>query len=62
MLWTICKGIKLNDIVLCPNGEGSYWVGKVISDYFFQSGHPLPHRRKVEWLNTIIPRAEMSED
>ena len=61
MLWTICKGIKLNDIVLCPNGEGSYWVGKVISDYFFQSGHPLPHRRKVEWLNTIIPRVEMSE-
>jgi restriction system protein len=24
MLWTIAKGIKVGDIVFCPNGSGSY--------------------------------------
>jgi len=26
MLWTVCKGIKLSDFVLCPDGSGSYRV------------------------------------
>ena len=61
MLWTICKGIKIDDVVLCPDGKGSYWVGKVLTNYLFESGHPLPHRRKVEWYPIQILRSEMSE-
>jgi len=61
MLWTICKGIKIDDVVLCPDGKGSYWVGRVTSNYFFETGHPLPHRRNVEWYPSNIVRAEMSE-
>jgi restriction system protein len=61
MLWTICKGIKIDDVVLCPDGKGSYWVGRVTSNYFFERGHPLPHRRNVEWYPSNIVRAEMSE-
>jgi restriction system protein len=61
MLHTICKDIKLGDIVLCPNGQGTYWVGKVVSDYFYQPGQDLPHRRRVEWLPTEIPRADISQ-
>jgi restriction system protein len=50
MLHTICKGIKTGDIVLCPNGQGSYWVGKVIQDYTYNPGDILPHRRGEEGL------------
>lgn len=61
MLWTICKGIKKGDIVLCPNGKGSYLVGEVISDYFYVPNGILPHRREVRWLNVQIERSAMPE-
>jgi restriction system protein len=60
-LHTICKGIQKNDVVLCPDGKGSYWVGTVVSDYFYVAGGALPHRRSVEWFPKAIARAEMSE-
>ena len=25
--WTVCKGIHIGDLVLCPDGSGSYRVG-----------------------------------
>lgn len=62
MLHTICKGIRQGDIVLCPDGKGAYWTGKVVSDYIYAPGQRLPHRRKVEWLPKTILRSEMSED
>jgi len=62
MLWTICKGIKRGDVVICPDGQGSYYVGEVISDYQFQSNTNLPHRRMVKWLPVIIERASMSQE
>lgn len=60
-LWTIAKGIKQGDIVLCPDGAGMYRVGEVIGDYYFAAGQVLPHRRKVRWLPTTIARTAMSE-
>lgn len=60
-LWTVCKGLQIDDIVLAPNGKGEYYVGKIVSNYYYVSGDQLPHRRKVEWLPVIIQRAEMSE-
>jgi restriction system protein len=60
-LWTICKGLKKGDWVLCPDGEGSYRVGEIISDYEYVPGGNLPHRRKVRWLEPPIQRSEMSE-
>ena len=36
-LWTIAKGIINGDIVLCPNGLGSYYVGEVLDTYSY---HP----------------------
>ena len=41
-LWTVCKGIKKGDIVLCPDGTGRYRVGEVIGDYFYKSGASYP--------------------
>jgi restriction system protein len=61
-LHTICKGIKCGDIVLCPNGSGQYWVGEIISDYYYEAGQNLPHRRHVSWLPLKIDRTEMTTE
>lgn len=60
-LWTISKGIKTSDIVLCPDGEGSYYIGDVVSNYHYQSGGILPHRRTIRWYSQIIERSAMSD-
>ena len=44
-LWTVSKGIKKGDFVLCPDGGGSYHVGEVTSDYYYAPGQVLMHRR-----------------
>ncbi len=62
MLHTITKGIKIGDIVLCPDGKGNYYVGEVTSDYFFHSGKVLPHRRNVNWFPKQISREDMSNE
>lgn len=61
-LWTICKGIKNGDIVLCPNGDGSYLIGDVVENYSYHPNGILPHRRKVRWRNSMLDRTAMSED
>jgi restriction system protein len=60
-LWTVAKGINAGDIVLCPDGKGSYRVGEVAGGYYYVPGGNLPHRRKVKWLDILIARAAMSE-
>ncbi len=59
--WTVSKGILKGDIVLCPNGSGSYYVGEVISDYEFIKGDILQHRRRVKWYPNTIDRSLMSD-
>lgn len=61
MLWTVCKGIHQGDIVLCPDGEGAYYIGSVDSAYHYHPGHELPHRRSVKWYPITIDRTAMSE-
>jgi restriction system protein len=60
-LWTVSKGIKKADLVLCPDGAGSYHVGEVLGDYYHAGGQILPHHRKVRWLDTTIARSAMSK-
>lgn len=60
-LWTVCKGIAVGDIVLCPDGAGNYRVGEVQGNYYYAAGQVLPHRRKVRWLEVVIARSAMSE-
>jgi restriction system protein len=59
-LWTISKGIQKDDVVLCPDGNKVYQVGRVTGDYYYVADSDLPHRRKVEWF-TSFPRSSMSE-
>ena len=59
-LWTVCKGIEIDDIVICPDGAGGYLAGKVTGDYYYAKGEILPHRRDVQWFKTTIDRTEAS--
>lgn len=61
MLWTIAKGIQVGDVVLCPDGKGSYYAGEVIGGYEYHKGQILPHCRPVRWFLKAITREEMSE-
>lgn len=60
LLWTVCKGINIGDIVISPDGKGSYKVGEIASDYSYHPNEILPHRRSVKWYPDSINRADMS--
>ena len=61
-LWTIVKGLRIGDIVLSPSGEGYYYVGSIASDYYYVPNTELPHRRKIDWLDKVIYRKDMSKE
>ena len=61
-LWTVSKGIKIGDTVLCPDGMGAYRVGEVTGSYYYQPGGVLPHRRRVKWSERLIDRSAMSDN
>lgn len=62
MLWNISKGIQKGDVILSPDGSGTYRVGEVVGDYqWVPEGGDLAHRRAVRWFEAGIPRAAMSE-
>ncbi len=61
MLYTIAKKILIGDIVLCPDGQGNYFVGEITSDYKYHKDQILPHRRNVRWFSHTISRDEMSD-
>ena len=61
MLWTVSKGIAVGDIVMTPDGKGTYFVGEVIGEYQYREGDALPHQRPVRWFSKAISRADMSD-
>lgn len=61
-LHTVCKQLKIGDVVLCPDGKGFYYVGTITGDYYYVPNTNLPHRRKVKWLNMKIKRSDMSKE
>ena len=60
-LWNISKGFRTGDVVLCPDGSGVYRVGEITSDYQYQPGGVLPHRRMVHWFDKTISRSDLSK-
>lgn len=60
-VYMVCHYLQNGDIVLCPNGSGSYMVGEIEGNYYYQPGQDLPHRRKVKWYPTLIERANMTD-
>jgi restriction system protein len=60
-LWTLCEGMQEGDIVLCPDGQGTYHVGEIAGGYYYAPNEILFHRRRVTWLKRTIERSAMSE-
>ncbi|MUM77347.1 DUF1016 family protein [Pseudodesulfovibrio sp. F-1] len=60
-LWTVCKGARTGDVVLCPDGGGRYVVGEFNGEYEYHPGGNLPHRRPVTWYKERIDREDMSQ-
>lgn len=60
-LHTVCAGLQVGDIVICPNGRGEYYIGEITGGYYYVPGVNLCHRRKVQWYDKAFPRAEMSD-
>jgi restriction system protein len=60
MLFTICKGMQVGDIILSPDGNRNYLVGECVGPYYFAAGQILPQRRPVKWYEKRIPIDEMS--
>jgi hypothetical protein len=60
-LWTVSKGLRTGDLVLCPNGKGQYLVGRIAGGYSYVAGGVLPHRRPVTWRGASIDRSAMSK-
>jgi restriction system protein len=60
MTWTVCKYLKIGDIVLSPDGEGFYYIGKITSDYVYTPNQILPHRRFVTWYPNKLEKKSMS--
>lgn len=61
-LWGVTKGLHNGDIVICPDGNGTYWAGEIIGDYQWVAEGVPPHRRPVRWFEHKFDRASMSED
>lgn len=61
-LHTICKALKIGDVVLSPDGQGYYYVGTIAGDYYYVANTNLQHRRKVDWLDKKIRRSDMSKE
>ena len=58
---TICKHLKDGDIILSPDGGGSYMVGEISGDYTYKEGGILPHRRPMTWYPKTVLRSSMSQ-
>lgn len=54
MIFRFLKTMEIGDRVLVPMGDGTYRVGEITSDYFFNADqHIIPHRRLVTWIATL---------
>jgi len=61
VIWTLCKGIQKDAVVLCPNKDGDFHPCRIISNYYYEKGDEPVHRRKVEWFKNPILKQDMSK-
>ena len=60
-LWVVCRGLDEGDVVICPAGDGNYYIGEINSGYFYNPGNILPHRRSVKWYPVVVERSMFSD-
>jgi restriction system protein len=59
--WTLGFGLSKNDLIVSPNGQGQYQIGRITGDYFYEEGTPLAHRRPVDWVSGLIDKSALSD-
>lgn len=60
-LWTVSKGIRVGDIVLCPTASsGELQAGDVVGEYEYVKEGPLPQCRRVHWYPRVVYRDSLS--
>ena len=62
MIWTVCCGLQVGDIVLSPINKKQYIIGEICGDYFYVPNTELPHRRPVKWYDMVLERKDMSSN
>jgi HKD family nuclease len=50
-IWKICKVLKEDDIIICPDENDNYLVGKVNGLYRYKEGDRLMHQREMTWFS-----------
>jgi len=60
MIHTLSKGLHEGDVILTPDGQGNYHIGRISGPYFHVPDGPLQHRRPVVWSNNLVARSDMS--
>lgn len=63
-LWAFKSRIKRDDLVVLPlKSRSAIAIGKVVGDYEYDNsvagGH---HQRKVEWIESDLPRSRFDQD
>jgi restriction system protein len=59
--WTLGFGLGKNDLIVSPNGQGQYQIGRIAGDYFYEAGAALAHRRPVDWVTGLIDKGALSD-
>jgi len=62
MLWTICKGINIGDVIISPDGNGNYYVGEISGNYYYTNNEILPHRRAITWAKNVLLKVDVSPE
>ncbi|MGO4917589.1 endonuclease NucS domain-containing protein [Pseudogemmobacter sp. W21_MBD1_M6] len=61
MLYTICHGASIGDVVMTPDTEGNIHFGEISGDYIYDPTYELPHKRPVRWYGISRHRNELSD-
>lgn len=60
-IWTITKGMEIEDVFILAIDEDKFRVGEVISGYEYHPNGILPHRRMVKWYSNPLSKSDMSD-
>lgn len=59
--FTLAFSLSRNDLIVSPNGQGQYQIGRINGDYYYLAAGPLPHRRPVDWVTGLIDKNDLSD-
>jgi restriction system protein len=61
-VWKLINVMKEGDIVVCPDGKNSCFIGEISGGYVFDIENHMPQRRLVKWSENKIDKSLLSND